>query len=213
MALRSKWLLNQPPPCNIPSPTPRKRKQPGWINSRPKIQGIPKGFSWALIIREGRLWNSAEGYVVIDRIRCKGDSCDDLRAEMPTKLGSYGSLVQKRATGLVVLGGKNMEKIHGMTNNVIRATQLNVGNKHQTHEIIRIPSWGQRLQDDSMERILCRRFFWRWLNRCVVKIPLGILGSRRLNRKGWGRCLNLAARKVKKATCLALRFSLHHSGG
>lgn len=74
------------------------------------------------------------------RIRCKGDSCDDLRAEMPTKLGSYGSLVQKRATGLVVLGGKNMEKIHGMTNNVIRATQLNVGNKHQTHEIIRIPS-------------------------------------------------------------------------
>ena len=34
-----------------------------------------------------------EDHLPIRRIRCKGDSCDDLRAEMPTKLGSYGSFV------------------------------------------------------------------------------------------------------------------------
>lgn len=104
---------------------------------------------------------------------------------------------QKRVTGLVVLGEKQMEKIHGMTNNVIRATQLNVGNKHQTHEIIRIPSWGQRLQDDSIESVSFASFFVdRGLNRWVVGWYLW--GSRRLNRKGWGICLNSAARKSWK---------------
>ena len=27
---------------------------------------------------------------ILRRIQCKGDSCDELRAEMPTKLGTFG---------------------------------------------------------------------------------------------------------------------------
>ena len=48
--------------------------------------------------------------MVIDRIRCKGDSCDDLRAEMPTKLGSYGSLVQKKGHWVGCFRGKKHGK-------------------------------------------------------------------------------------------------------
>lgn len=34
--------------------------------------------------------------VPVMRIQCKGDSCDELRAEMPTKLGTFGSYANLR---------------------------------------------------------------------------------------------------------------------